>query len=244
MPTATSAVKWIVTDPGTNNGLDDQFVTTNPDLDNKNPGEYDGDLEPGDPGALPQGGGNGPTDSTVDGIPCAAQMFENNYHVHAFVGIYYNGVEYALPDAVGMYHAGGDQDYNGFPNQEVYAFCYYYVHTHDTTGIVHLESPSTTTPINQSLFTLGNLLDIWGLQVTATQFGPLPGAITIYTSLNAAAIPCTGGASCEVTNSQYQLWTDDPHNVPLYSHEVIWIEVGTGNPDRAHLPNVSFYGYQ
>jgi hypothetical protein len=230
-----------------NNGLDDQFKTTNPDLDNKNPGEYDGDLMPGDPGALPQGGGQGPLDSTLDGIPCAASMADQpgDYHVHAFVGIFYNGVEYALPDAIGMYHAGGDQEYAGFPNQEVYAFCYYYVHTHDTSGTVHMEAPATTPP-QQSMFTLGNLLDIWGLQVSPTQFGPLSGPVVVYTSLNSAPIPCDPHniSTCQVTNDKYQLWNDDPHNMPLYSHEVVWILVGSGNPDRAHLPNISFYGSQ
>lgn len=221
------------------------FPTSNNDVDTKpSAGQYDGDLMPSDPGARPGGGGQGPTGNMIDNISCDTQM-SNNYHVHAFVGIYVNGTEYALPDAIGIDHALGDQydSYSGWNNQEVYGICFYHLHTHDASGMVHLEDPDPTgAPITQSLFNLGNLFDIWGIQVGSTQFGPYPGIVAVYTSGNSAAIPCDPHhqATCEVQTSQYQMYTGDPAQLALYSHEAIWIEVGTGNPPMSKLPGVSF----
>ncbi len=165
----------------------------------------------------------------------------NTYHIHAFVGIYVNGTEYALPDAVGMDHALGDMydKYSGWYNQEIYAVCFYHIHTHDTSGLVHMETANNV-PITTVLFHLGELFDLWGIKVTSSQFGPYTGTVTVYTSLNSATVPCHTTAQCEVGASQYRLWTESPRLMPLYSHEAIWIEVGTGNPDSAHLPGVAF----
>ena len=133
----------------------------------------------------------------------------------------------------------------GWPNQEIYGDCFYHVHTHDDTGLVHLEDPNPTgATIQQSLFTTGNMFEIWGVQVNTMQFGPFSGPMTIYTSGQfSRADQCTGqGTSsiCEVGSNMYSLYTGDPMSIPLYSHEVIWFEIGTGNPDVTHLPGVSF----
>ncbi|MBV9271485.1 MAG: hypothetical protein JO165_10340, partial [Candidatus Eremiobacteraeota bacterium] len=44
-------------------------------------------------------GGQG---QTVDGMPCATVMYDNGYHVHAYLGIYFNGTLIAPAPAVGM----------------------------------------------------------------------------------------------------------------------------------------------
>lgn len=226
------------------NGLDNQFVTSNNDFDTTH-GDYDGDLMPTDPGAIPNvGGGQGPIGNEVDGVPCEAQM-SNNYHVHGFVGLFVNGKEIAVPDAIGIVHAGGamTDPSSGWPNQELYGDCFYDMHTHDPSGLVHMESVDPSgAPITASLFTLGQLLDIWGIQVSATQFGPFSGLVTVYTSGQVYRGGCTSSQvwNCEIGTSEYQLWNGDPHNIPMYSHEAIWFEVGTGNPDAAHLPGVNF----
>jgi len=111
--------------------------------------------------------------------------------------------------------------------------------------MVHLEDPNPTgATINESLFTTGNMFDIWGLQVNAMQFGPFSGPMTIYTSGQfSRAYQCVNNGStsiCEVGSNMYSLYTGDPMSIPVYSHEVIWFEIGTGNPDAAHLPGVSF----
>jgi len=241
-PTTTPfAYSWRIAGEGKINGAENMFKASNLDADTKPAlGQYDGDLRSTDPGARPGGGGQGPVGNKIDNISCDTTM-PNTYHVHAFVGVYVNGVEYAVPDAVGMDRASGDRydKYSGWPNQELYAICFYHVHTHDASGMVHLEA-SNAVPITSSIFSLGTMLDIWGVKVTASQFGPYLGTVVAYTSLNSAQVPCHTVASCEVGANQYKLWNGPIAEMPLYSHEAIWIEVGSGNPDAAHLPGVSF----
>lgn len=232
--------------------LDNGFTATNNDFDNRATGGKgpDGDLSPGDPGAIPAGGGQGPSGSTVDNIRCDTSMPNDpttDYHVHAFVGLYVNGQQVVIPDAIGIVHAAGDMFDSSvnWPNQEIYGDCFYHIHTHDDSGMVHLEdfNPLGLTR-NDTMFTTGEMFDIWGVQVNAMQFGPFSGPMTIYTSGQfSRADQCIGsGASslCEVGSNMYSLYTGDPMSIPFYSHEVIWIEIGTGNPDVAHLPGVSF----
>lgn len=197
---------------------------------------------PTDPGAKTGGGGQGPVGNLIDNISCDTSM-SNNYHVHAFVGLYYNGNQIVIPDAIGIAGAGGDvtDASTGWPNQEDYGTCFYHIHTHDDTGMVHLEDPDPLgLTMNDTMFNTGNMFDIWGVLVNGSQFGPFSGPVTVYTSGQfSRARQCTNGL-CEVGSNMYSLYLGDPTSIPLYSHEVIWFEVGTGNPDAAHLPGVSF----
>lgn len=232
------AFSWVNAGMGRVNGLDGQFAPGN----NGDKDTDDGDMMPGVAGALAQGGGQGPTGTTLDGISCDPTM-SNTYHVHAFVGLFVNGTEIAIPDAIGIVGATGDRtDSNGWPNQEIYGTCFYHVHTHDASGMIHLEDADPSgAPVTASLFTLGNLLDIWGLNVNATQFGTFSGPVTVYTSGQFARTGCSNApGSCDVGSNSYTLWTGDPHTIPLYMHEAVWFEVGTGNPDPLHLPGVHF----
>lgn len=236
------------------NGLDDQIKTSAANTHN-NAGE--GDLMPGDPGAQPQGGGQG---AAVDGIP-TAQTMSNDYHVHAFLGVYVNGQEVAVPDGVGMVNPFGDYQSsdpsqpsyntctNGANNFECYADAFYYIHTHDASGEIHMESPSSTPcgvqngvwvgPCNQALFTFGNFLDIWGISLTPMNFGPFSGPVQIYTSpLQYEA--CSGTGACYTGSNTYSLYTGDPTQIPLYSHTVVWILVGSNNPTGSSLPNIQW----
>ena len=233
---------------GSINGLDDQIKSSAKNTHN-NTGE--GDLTGSDPGALPQGGGQG---ADVDGIQSATSM-SDNYHVHAFVGIMVNGQEIALPDGIGMVNPFGDFQATdsctgGTPNFECYADAFYYIHTHDASGAVHMESP---TPVcgkaanyanncDMSLFTLGNVLDIWGISLTANNFGPYSGPVSVYTS-PLKYNPCNStGNACYTPSNTYSLYTaGDPHGIPLYSHTVVWIVVGSQPARPADLPNIEWY---
>ena len=75
---------------------------------------------------------------TIDGIQCnaAEQLVSHN---HAHLDIYINGQPYTIPSQVGI----------------VPGKCIYWLHTHDDTGIIHMESPVTRN------FTLGQFFDIW-----------------------------------------------------------------------------------
>ncbi|MGZ3611132.1 MAG: hypothetical protein ACXWPS_18250 [Ktedonobacteraceae bacterium] len=76
----------------------------------------------------------------VDGIYCDA-LEQTAYHIHAHLTIYMNGKQVAIPQGIGI---ASDQS------------CFYWLHTHTSDGVVHIEFPNKGTP------TLGNFLDIWG----------------------------------------------------------------------------------
>lgn len=172
-------------------------------------------------------GGNG---QTVDGIPCNPTMSEADYHIHVFVGILANGSLVALPDGMGMKNPGADS--SGVTGT---ATCFYYLHTHDATGIVHVEDPSTASRTT-SLHTFGQFLDIWGQPLTSSGLGPFSGSVKVYTS----GAVYRGQGPQTVSNSTYAQYSGDPRNIALYGHEVIWIEIGPTFVAPQSLPGVNF----
>jgi hypothetical protein len=68
-------------------------------------------------------------------------------HIHAHLDIFINGEAYPVPSNIGI-----------IPNQ-----CIYWLHTHDDTGVIHIESPEDRT------FTLGEFFDIWGEKLSNSQ---------------------------------------------------------------------------
>jgi hypothetical protein len=75
---------------------------------------------------------------TIDGIQCNAVeqlLFHNHVHLDIFIG----GQPYTLPSQIGI-----------IPGK-----CIYWLHTHDDSGVIHIESPVTRN------FTLGQFFDIW-----------------------------------------------------------------------------------
>ncbi len=168
-------------------------------------------------------GGQG---QTVDGIPCALTMYENTYHVHAYLGILVNGRQVAIPDQIGLYKPGSIS--NGYTST---AQCYYYIHTHDASGYVHIESP-TSTPLSASLYALQNVFDVWGMTVSSTNVGPFQGQVRVFI----ATVPLQ-----TLTAANYQEYTGNPNTIALYSHEAIWLEVGPSYVLPPNLPAVTFY---
>jgi hypothetical protein len=75
----------------------------------------------------------------INGISCDS-MEHFNFHIHAHLDIFIDGSPYAVPSEIGI-----------VSNQ-----CIYWMHTHDDSGIIHIESPTKRT------FTLGEFFDIWG----------------------------------------------------------------------------------
>lgn len=76
--------------------------------------------------------------SDIDGIQCN-QMEQAVFHIHVHLDIYVDGQHRTVPAFIGI-----------IPNT-----CLYWLHTHDPTGIIHIEAPEYKT------FTLGQFLDIW-----------------------------------------------------------------------------------
>lgn len=80
----------------------------------------------------------------IDNIYCDAGE-QLAYHIHARLEIYIDGKAYALPQYIGI----------PVNQQSGQSTCFYWLHTHDTTGVIHIESP-----VNQ-IYTLGQFLDEW-----------------------------------------------------------------------------------
>jgi hypothetical protein len=173
-------------------------------------------------GDYPSGGSGQP----VGDVPCRKTMFTNRYHVHFYLGIVDQGQQIALPDAIGMVDPG--PPVNGFTNV---AGCFYFLHTHDSSGIVHVEVPQQL-PLSDSIYTLAKLLSVWGLQASASGLGPLHGPVHVFVG----NVPLQ-----QTTVSAYHEYSGDPNDIQLKSHEVIWIEIGTKYYTAAQLPPVTFY---
>jgi hypothetical protein len=179
-------------------------------------------------------GGHGPVGSTIDNASCQVSM-SDNYHVHAFVGLYVNGTEYAIPRGIGVVEPKDPNVLSiNYATQ-----CFYYVHTHDSTGVVHIEDPNNglvETPPTSTNYTIQTLFDIWGVTVNQSQFGPFTGPVVVFTSGQQYRGNQNSGTVPETTLTR---WFGDPSAVPLYSHEVIWYLVGPTYPQS--LPAVHFY---
>jgi hypothetical protein len=76
---------------------------------------------------------------TIDGITCDRKEHFVS-HIHTHLNIFMNGKEFVVPSNFGI-----------IPDN-----CIYWLHTHDDTGVIHIESPDDRT------FTLGQFFQIWG----------------------------------------------------------------------------------
>ncbi len=108
-------------------------------------------------------GGQG---QAVQGIACDGQIPVQHIHVH--LTIIANGVQRAVPLAIG---AVGSEVISNFV---VDARCFYWLHTHDATGIVHVEAPVSTA------FTLGDFFGIWGEPLSRSNVGGFQGSVVAY----------------------------------------------------------------
>src|SRR5260370_6058407 len=84
-----------------------------------------------------------PAYPTIDSVSCA-ELAQSAFHIHAHVSIYINGQSVSIPGHVGI---AGD------PSNPS---CFYWLHTHSSDGVIHIEAPNGFSP------TLKNFLDIWG----------------------------------------------------------------------------------
>ncbi len=131
----------------------------------------------------------------VSGIPCGTDTV--GYHVHAHLSLFVQGEQLAIPIAIGTV----DPIITNGPRFVVAARCFYWLHTHDASGVVHVEAPAARE------FTLGQFFDVWGEPLSATNVAGYEGALTVY-----------------VNGARY---TGDPRAIPLDAHAQITLEVGT-----------------
>jgi hypothetical protein len=158
------------------------------------------DLSLVQPVPLPDGGavlappGDTAQSGPVDGIFCETNE-QLLFHIHAHLQMNVNGEEELVAAGVGI--GPPLQLLNGIV---IGGSCFSWLHTHDESGIIHIESPVSRT------FTLGNFFDIWGQPLSPTQVGPAQGRVTAFVN----------GA----------LFNGDPRTIALDAYAIIQLDVG------------------
>jgi|SRR5215472_8710492 len=102
----------------------------------------------------------------IDKINCRA-FLNNQYHHHVHLSMFVNGEQIALPRGTGMKNPGKG-------NFVYHATCAYWLHTHDATGIIHIEPP------NGNTYNLKQYFDIWGEPLSTNGFAGYTGAVAVY----------------------------------------------------------------
>jgi hypothetical protein len=116
------------------------------------------------PGDTPSGG-NG---QTIDGIEGSSREMLQ-VHVHAHLSLFYKGEQIAIPYGIGIVRPFDAKD--GFVGNGAGI---YWLHTHDATGIIHVESPDNRT------YNLGQFFDIWGQPLDVQNVAGLKGAVRAF----------------------------------------------------------------
>lgn len=143
-------------------------------------------------------GGKG---AAVDGIQCGPEVVQ--YHIHAHLTILLDGVNVIVPAGIGITPPRTAEQ--GFITGGT---CFYWLHTHDNSGVIHVESPTS------QLYTLGQFFNIWGETLTSTQIATF--AITpdkpLHVFLNG------------------QPYTQPVDQMQLTAHALITLEIGNQVP--------------
>lgn len=125
---------------------------------------------------------------TAIGLP-ALSAEGTALHIHQHLDLNINGQTIAIPPHIGINETAG------FIST---------IHVHDTTGIIHVESPTIQT------FTLGQFFDIWGVRFT-------PECIGGY---------CTSASNILRIYINGSLYQGNPRDLALAPHQEIFIFYG------------------
>jgi hypothetical protein len=150
------------------------------------------------PDAVPLAGLTGTANGQdIDGIGCQP-MEQMLFHIHTHLTIFVDGQQRQVPAAIGIPGAQAEQTSAGPWVAE--GTCFYWLHTHSTDGIIHIESPV------QRTYTLGDFFDEWGQPLGPDQAGPAKGKVTV------------------IINGR--VFEGNPRDAPLGSRENLQLEVG------------------
>jgi len=117
-------------------------------------------------------------------------------HIHQHLDVYVNGRHVTLPAGIGI------DELDGFISP---------LHTHDTSGVIHVESPKIET------FTLGQFFAVWGVRLTPRCLGGY----------------CASGTRAVRVYAGGRRISGDPRRLPLAAHQEIVVTYGTpGQPPR------------
>jgi hypothetical protein len=132
-----------------------------------------------------------PAGETVNGIPCqTGEQLAVHYHAH--LNILYKGQPVTIPALTGIPANGS---------------CFYWMHTHTDSGIIHIEAPAADQNRN---FTIGDFFAIWGQPISSTQV---------------STIKLGSGDQVKVWVDR-KPYTGDPSKVVLKSHTSVVIQIG------------------
>lgn len=137
----------------------------------------------------------GGTGQPVDGLTCLTEE-GTTLHVHSHLALFDRGKQIQIARLIGFAPnptaAGGG--------------CLYWIHTHDGSGIIHVEAPDLNPP-GGGPYTLGMFFDVWGQPLASDNVAGFTGPVTAY-----------------VNGQKYD---GDLRAIPLKSHQEITLEVGT-----------------
>ncbi|MBF9073647.1 hypothetical protein [Streptacidiphilus fuscans] len=142
--------------------------------------------------------------NAVDGVVQSNSMEQTVYHIHSHLQIYVNGKQEMVPYGVGIippYSLQQAQDGSAFVGG---GKAFYFLHTHDESGIIHVESPT------QQQYNLGNFFDVWGQPLSRGQIGPDKGTMTVFVD--------------------GKVYTGDPRAIQFKNLEKIQIDIGSVTP--------------
>jgi len=136
----------------------------------------------------------------VQGLNCMKAL-SPPFHHHAHLSLFVDGQQFAFPLGVGMFQPG-----KGKSGYIYHQTCLYFLHTHDQTGILHMES-KTGQP-----FTLGTAFKLWGEPLSTTQVAQYTGAVSVYvngtldTTDPIAGVPLNPGDDITLVVGQAPSW--------------------------------------
>ena len=132
------------------------------------------------------------------GLPTMTAMEQLTYHIHAHLDISVDGAPVTVPAQIGISDIG-----------------IAVLHTHDPTGIIHIEAPAPRA------YTLGEFFDVWGVRLDAS-------CIDGY---------CANGSSELRVYVNGKQVDGDPRAVVLNAHDEIVLAFGTKGQLTAPIPS-------
>jgi hypothetical protein len=124
------------------------------------------------------------TGAPIAGVNCMGTI---QFHIHSLVSIYRDGIRLAVPLSIGLLG------------------CTYELHTHDRSGVVHIEANVARD------FTLGQFFAVWGQPISRTSVAGLAGPVRYYV----------------IDKETLTRYDGNPADIKLGAHKEIVIITGT-----------------
>jgi hypothetical protein len=133
------------------------------------------------------------------GVPPLSAMEGNAVHIHQHLDLYVDGEKVVVPAGIGIDPAVG----------------YAPLHTHDPSGVVHVESPTVRD------YTLGQFFAVWGVRFTPSCLGGY----------------CAGGGRQLRVFVDGRAYQGDPTTLALAAHQELVVAFGTAGQLPSPVPS-------